>query len=208
MSRSLLRLAAAAAAILAGCGADAERGGGQQTRPAQAPRSTPREAPPQAPRATPSADPFDIPAHVPLRAEGPADAQQASVVRAWTRALRSGDVAGAAALWALPSRVQNGTPVVRLTSRAAVRAFNASLPCGAVLTGVGGADGFTVTTVRLTDRPGGGCGSGAGGTARTAIRVRGGRIVEWYRLPDDPARGRRAPDSPAEPEPGSGGPIV
>ena len=52
------------------------------------------------------------------------------------------------------------------------------------LTG-GAPGGFTVTTFRLTDRRDSTC-DGAGNTARTAILVRDGRIVEWYRLPDDP----------------------
>jgi hypothetical protein len=44
----------------------------------------------------------------------------------------------------------------------------------------------------LTQRPGGDCGTGTGHTARGAIRVAHGQIVEWYRLPDDP--GQRQPD--------------
>jgi hypothetical protein len=45
----------------------------------------------------------------------------------------------------------------------------------------------------LTQRPGGNCGTGAGKTARGAVRVAHGRIVEWYRLPDDP--GQQQPDA-------------
>jgi hypothetical protein len=142
-----------------------------------------------------------------LRADAPADPAQTRVIRAWLRALRAGDVAGAASYWAVPSRAQNGTPVLTLRSRRDTRAFNFALPCGAVLTQAGGARGYTVTTVRLTRRPHADCGAGTGGSARNAIRVRDGRIVEWYRLPDDPAEGRGGPEPPPEPD-APRGPIV
>jgi hypothetical protein len=116
-----------------------------------------------------------------------ADPAQAKVIRDWADALRGGDIAAASALWAVPSKVQNGTPVLVLGSAAAVRLFQSSLPCGARVTASGSAPrDFTIVTVRLTRRRGASCGSGTGNSARTAIRVRGGKIVEWYRLPDDP----------------------
>jgi len=138
---------------------------------------------------------LDLPRGVPLRSSGaPADPAQAKVIRDWTQALRGGDVQAASALWAVPSKVQNGTPVIELSSRAAVRLFQASLPCGALVTdSAGAARGFTIVTVRLTQRRGGDCGSGAESSARTAIRVRGGKIAEWYRLPDDPDGPRPGP---------------
>jgi hypothetical protein len=108
------------------------------------------------------------------------------VVRAWSAALRAGDVDAATALWAVPSKVQNGTPVLTLSSLAYVRVFNASLPCGSVVTSTGGAKGFTIATFRLTSRKGSMCDAAAGASARSAILVRGGKIVAWYRLPDDP----------------------
>ena len=127
------------------------------------------------------------------------------MIRAWADALRRGDVAAASARWAVPAKVQNGTPVIELRSRAAVRLFNASLPCGALVTGSAAAPrGYTIVTVRLTRRRGGDCGSGAGASARTAIRVRGGGIVEWYRLPEDPDGPRPGPG----PGPGSGDEIT
>lgn len=147
----------------------------------------PKPAPEQ--RATPP-DPrsaLELPAGVPMRPTGPAVAAQAKVVRAWAAALRAGDIDAASALWAVPSKVQNGTPVVTLTSTSAVRAFNAALPCGSVVTSAGRAgEDFTIATVRLTARRGAKCDAAANATARTAIRVRAGKIVEWYRLPDDP----------------------
>ena len=137
-----------------------------------------------------------LPERVPLKATAAADPARVAVVRAWAKALRAGDIARASALWALPSKVQNGTPVLTLSRRADVRAFNGTLPCGSVVTSAGSAGGgFTIATFRLTGREGGDC-DGAGASARCAILVRGGRIVEWYRLPDDPDAPRPAPDAP------------
>lgn len=144
-------------------------------------------------------NPLELPASVPLRAAGMADPARVKVIRAWSDALRRGDVAGASAAWGVPSKVQNGSPVLTLASRADVRIFNDALSCGSVVTKTGGArGGFTIVRVRLTQRPGADCGSGTGHAARTAILVRGGKIVAWYRLPDDPrAPGLLPPQPPA-----------
>jgi hypothetical protein len=140
-----------------------------------------------APDVTPQpSTPLDLPQGIPLAAAGPAKPADAKVVRAWSNALRAGDVAAATALWAVPSKVQNGTPVLVMPTRTHVRVFNASLPCGSVVTSTGAANGFTITTFRLTQRKGSHCDAAAGATARSAIRVRNGKIVEWYRLPDAP----------------------
>jgi hypothetical protein len=189
------------AALLAGCGGD-DSGGGAATLP-----------PPAA--AQPQGDPqgsVALAPGVPLRDSGPARPAAIRVIRLWSDALRSGDVDRAASFWATPSKVQNGTPVLTLDSLAAVRLFNDSLSCGAQLvSGLGARNSFTIAVFVLTDRPGGDCGSGTGNHARTAIRVRGGKIAEWYRLPDDPdapsAPAQPAPAPPAEPiEPA--GPII
>ncbi|MGI8731612.1 MAG: hypothetical protein ACR2LK_16785 [Solirubrobacteraceae bacterium] len=138
--------------------------------------------------------PLALPRGVPLKPTGSAVAEQAKVVRAWAAALRAGDIEGASALWAVPSKVQNGTPVVALSTRGQVRGFNAALPCGSVVTSAGGAKGdFTIATVRLTERKGARCDAADGAVARTAIRVLDGKIVEWYRLPDDPDARRPTP---------------
>src|SRR4051812_8044709 len=67
---------------------------------------------------------------------GVVDRAAVDVVRRWSDALRHGDVAGATAFFAIPSRASNGDGVVRLNSAADARAFNESLPCGARLTTV------------------------------------------------------------------------
>jgi hypothetical protein len=50
-----------------------------------------------------------------------------------------------------------------------------------------------VATFRLTERPGEGvCGTGVGHTARTAFRIRHGRISEWLRVADQQPSGTPA----------------
>jgi hypothetical protein len=107
------------------------------------------------------------------------------VIRAWADTLRRGDVAGAATYFAVPSVVANGTPPIVLSTRAAVRAFNSSLPCGARLLRTSTSGRFTTAVFRLTERPGPGrCGAGTGETARTTFVIRDGKIDEWRRVPD------------------------
>jgi hypothetical protein len=159
--------------LLGACG-----GGGDTPRPAAQTTST-------APRAqAPASDPLALPAGVPSSPSGPADAAATRTIRGWALALRKGEVTRAMSYWAVPAKIQNGTPVLTLRSREDLRLFNGSLACGAVLTGAGAARGYTIATFRLTERRGGECGSGTGHSARTAILVRGGRIAGWYRLPD------------------------
>jgi hypothetical protein len=110
----------------------------------------------------------------------------ASVIRAWADTLRHGDIDGAAGYFAVPSTVSNGTGPITLRTRAAVRFFNDTLPCGAVLLRTEPAPhGLLIATFRLTERPGPGtCGAGVGDTAQTAFRIRDGQIVEWLRVAD------------------------
>jgi hypothetical protein len=118
-------------------------------------------------------------------ASSPSVSSPEAVIRAWADTLRRGDVGRAAAYFSLPAIVQNGTPPLHLTTRAEVKAFNASLPCGARVMHVFSSGRYTKAVFRLTERPGPGrCGSGTGQTARTAFVVRNGKIREWRRLPD------------------------
>ena len=118
---------------------------------------------------------------------GRAPARDVAVIRRWADTLRSGDVAGASEAFALPTVVSNGAGPVKLLTRSAVRAFNRTLPCGARLVKAEREGGYVAATFRLTERPGGDCAGGAGNSARTAFRIRDGRIVEWRRLLDAPA---------------------
>jgi hypothetical protein len=112
----------------------------------------------------------------------PAARSDAAVIRAWADTLRSGRPDAAARYFATPAVVQNGTPPLTLASVEAVRAFNRALPCGARLLRTTRVRRYTVATFRLTERRGGACGSGVGGTAATAFRLRAGKIVEWRRV--------------------------
>jgi len=122
--------------------------------------------------------------------EGDSPRRAEAVIREWADTLREGDVSGAAALFELPSVVSNGTPPLTLHTRAEVRLFNASLPCGAKLLRTSSSGRFTTAVFRLTERPGPGrCGGGTGATARTTFVVRAGKIREWRRVADRPQPG-------------------
>ena len=83
------------------------------------------------------------------------------MIRAWADTLRRGDVEGAAEYFAVPATVSNGTPPLKLKSRAEVEFFNRTLPCGAqVIATEDAPHGFVIATFRLTERPGKGrCGT-------------------------------------------------
>ena len=126
---------------------------------------------------------------------GGADPESVAVIEAWSKALDAGDNEGAASLFALPSITQNGTAAAIRTTDDAER-FNASLPCGAVLTEAVPHEGFTIATFKLTERPGlGRCGSGVGHEARTAFRIEDGKITEWRRVFSTGDTGPPAPSS-------------
>jgi hypothetical protein len=146
---------------------------------------------------------LELPQGVPDRATGPAEPASRKTINAWLRALRSGNVERAAHYFRLPSKFQNGTPVLTVDSERERIAINISLPCGAKTIEMGGAGPYTIVTFRLTRRPGGDCATGVGNKARGAIRVQGGKIIEWYRLPDEPGGEQQAPPPPAN----SGPPI-
>jgi hypothetical protein len=123
---------------------------------------------------------------------GGADSADVEVIGHWVDALRAGDVEKAASYFAVPSLVENGTPPLKLDTRAKALLFNRSLPCGAKLIRATSAGRFTTATFKLTDRPGGGCGPGVGQTARTTFVIEDGKITEWHRVSDqpEPAPGR------------------
>jgi hypothetical protein len=174
-------VAAAMATAVAGCG-----GGHASTTPTTTTLDD-RQAAPQRSE-------LDPPASVPDRATGPAQPQARKVINAWLRALRHGDVQRAAHYFALPSKFQNATPVLTVRTERERIAVNLSLPCGARARAMGRAGAYTIVTFELTKRPGADCGTGAGNTARGAIRVERRQIKEWYRLPDQPGTRRQAPE--------------
>ena len=115
------------------------------------------------------------------------------VIRAWSEDLRRGDESAAVARFALPAIVANGTPPVKLTTREELGAFHDTLTCGAVLVGTERHHGLTLARFRLTERPGGRCGDGVGGSAFAAFEIKGDRIVRWLRIEE--------PESSATPGP-------
>ena len=165
--------------VLAGCGGS---------------NHTERTTPPARATPTPADSNADLrlPAHVPRRASGTADRAAVRVIARWLRVLRRGDEVRAARFWATGAKFQNATPVLTIDTPIEKVAVQKSLPCGARIKHAAGPAPFVVLVFLLTERRGGYCGSGAGHTARGAIRVAHGHIAEWYRLPDDP--GQNEPD--------------
>jgi hypothetical protein len=183
-ARAAVLVAVAAALATAGCGGGSGRTptrtgstGGQSTRPAEP----------------------NFPA---LEETGrPADPAAVRVIRSWTDAQRASDVKRATSYFTVPALVENGT-AQELDSRAAVRAFNAGLPCGAVLlrTSASARRGFTVATFRLVNRPGQKC-DGIGNQARTAFEIHAGKIRAWVRLTDRRSQGGAPQPAPTAPQP-------
>ena len=121
---------------------------------------------------------------------GGGSAEDIEVIGAWVDALREGHVREAAASFALPSVVENGTKPIRLKTRKDAVFFNESLPCGAKLVSASTEGQVTTATFELTERPGGSCGDGVGLEAKTAFVIADGKIVHWSRVPgpdDGPA---------------------
>ncbi len=202
--RSAPLLAAVAAGLLAGgCGS----GGPSAHAKAHPRRASAATAPrPQAPKAGSGLQAIPAPAPTGV----PADLRAVRVIRAWSSALRHGDVRAAARYFALPSQFINGPdatgqiPVIEMQSLGQAELVNATLPCGARFISADERGRYVNALFRLTDRPGpgGGCRSGIGQTARTNFVIAGGRIVEWIRAPDDPGDGARdgSPPQPASPQ--------
>lgn len=159
-------------------------------------------SPPPSAQAAPS--PYVPPPGTPLQGTARPDPARVRVIRRWVRELREGDIGAAARTFADGALVQNGTPVLRLGSDAERRRFmDEGFPCGAYVADASGARrDFTIVRFTLTQRVGGSCPGPGGGSAAAAIRVQGGRITEWYRLPDPGSRPPEPPDAaPPPPEP-------
>ena len=151
--------------------------------------------PPKERAAAPSTSP-SVPraGGVPARPARPEDTR---VIRSWADTLRAGRVSAAAGHFTVPALVENGPPLIELSTRAEVTAFNGALPCGAKLVDARQVGRYTIATFLLTERPDGNCGPGTGQRAATAFRLRDGKIEEWRRVPvpDEPAPRRTPPPS-------------
>ncbi|MDQ2896034.1 MAG: hypothetical protein M3Y09_10380 [Actinomycetota bacterium] len=135
------------------------------------------------------------------------------VIRAWSDALRAGNVHTAAGYFAVPSEMVNGGPggtvaLIHISSAHQAEAANQTLPCGAKLVSADQRGRYVNALFRLTGRSGPGgdstCGGSAGQTARTNFLIVDGRIVEWIRAPDDPGDN----GSPSGPSGSGGAPLV
>ena len=121
-----------------------------------------------------------------------ADAGSARTIDAWVRAERNSEHARAASYFSLPAIVLNGPEPFLLRSRADVRRWNQSLPCGAILLRTVDVRGWTIARFRLIDRPGSHC-DGTTRTASTAFAMRRGKIAMWIRVRDDVTPAKAAP---------------
>ena len=203
------------AGCLAGCGSTTVFGSTTMRHAQEAPaRSVPLPPLPQDP-AGDSVVPTPGPTGIAARPAAVA------VIKAWSDALRRGDVSGAARYFSLPSVMINGTDasgdavVITIGTAAEAEQANESLPCGARLLSTDQRGRYINALFRLTGRPGPGgsdCGTGVGETARTNFVIINGRILEWFRAPDDPGDNGTptvptptpTPSSPALPQtPGS-----
>lgn len=174
----MTRLAPALVVVLlaaAGCSSGGDSGGNEDRFTLTTPREDVSAA--DTPAARSSATPE------PKRAVTRAEIR---VIKGWADALRNGHVRQAMAYFRVPARVSDGRPPIELTSRADVRLFNASLPCGARLERTRRVPvGFVLATFVLTERPGPGrCGDGTGERARTLFYIEDGHIVQWLRAAD------------------------
>jgi hypothetical protein len=169
------------AVFVAGCGSS----GGDDKR---LDLTTPKDMTTPEPETTPAPSP-------PVKVGKGVTRREAAVIRGWSDTLRRGHVRRAARYFALPAVVVNGTPPLPIRTRAQAEQFNRLLVCGAKVVALERTNGHRVlATFRLTERPGGACGSGTGHLAHTAFLIRDGRIVQWLRTDD---AGGGAPATPS-----------
>jgi hypothetical protein len=117
---------------------------------------------------------------------GSASRDPEAVVDTWSQALDGGDDEAAAKLFAPGAVVIQDGRRTTLATQADALAFNASLPCGAKVTGKT-ADGSKVTAdFTLTRRPGHMC-DGTGEPAVTVFEISDGKITLWHQLPSGAA---------------------
>lgn len=124
-----------------------------------------------------------------------ADPDDLEVIEAWSAALAEGDVEGAAELFAVPSVAENGEIVIDIETERDAILFNRTLPCAAEVIAAETTGESTTATFELSDRPGGGCGGGAGGTAATSFMIEDGKITDWRRVPT-PEESEQRPPAP------------
>ncbi len=127
------------------------------------------------------------------------------VIAGWADALREGHTQRAAALWALPSVMVNGTDesghlaLIHIRSEHGALLADESLPCGATLRATARSGEYVRASFTLSSRRGPGAGSsGCHGQASVDFLIRRGHIVRWLRAPT-------VPTAPPGGETGGGG---
>lgn len=114
--------------------------------------------------------------------EEPAGAEE--VVRAWSRALNSGDNGAAADLFALGARIEQPPLLFRVRTRADAVAWNRSLPCSGKIVALTTRGDDVEAIFLLGNRSTSPC-DAPGGRATALFRVEGGKIVLFRQLPGD-----------------------
>src|ERR687884_1119176 len=114
---------------------------------------------------------------------GGGKASPESIVRAWSKALNSGDNQGAADLFARGAEIVQGPVVLRLRTHADAVVWNAGLPCSGKIVALSTRGATVTATFLLGDRPTSAC-DGPGHRATAVFRIRGGKIVLWHQVPN------------------------
>jgi limonene-1,2-epoxide hydrolase len=112
---------------------------------------------------------------------GGASRSPESVVRAWSRAIDSGDNDAAADLFASDAEVVQAGGVTRLHTHADAVAWNAGLPCSGRIVALSLRGEVVRATFLLGDRQATPC-DGPGERATAIFRVHRGKIVLWHQV--------------------------
>lgn len=104
------------------------------------------------------------------------------VVRAWSRALNSGDNGAAADLFALGARIEQPPVVFRIRTRADALAWNRGLPCSGEIVALTARGEEVEATFLLGDRGASPC-DAPGEQVTATFTVRDGKIVLFRQLP-------------------------
>jgi len=107
------------------------------------------------------------------------------VVRAWSKALNTGDNEAAADLFAPGAQIVQGGRTVRLETREDAVSWNASLPCSGRIVDIDTEGGTVTATFLLDDRTTSAC-DAPGAEATAAFRIEDGKIVLWHQLESEP----------------------
>lgn len=118
-------------------------------------------------------------------AQTPQRQQMAAIVRAWSNRLNANDNTGVSKLFAVPARIIQPPYEYRFTSRKAIAAWHAGLPCSGRIVRTS-FRGNTVTAVfRLGNRGATQC-DGPGALVAARFTIVKGLITVWEQVPVPP----------------------